>query len=135
MRVWPGQPYPLGATWDGVGVNFALFSEHASAVELCLFNDAGDAEESVKIRLTERTDQVWHCYLPDARPGQYYGFRVHGPYEPQNGHRFNPSKLLIDPYAKAITGAILWSNDLFAYKVTATLNDLDPDYDNSAGGV
>ncbi|MEO8620035.1 MAG: glycogen debranching protein GlgX [bacterium] len=135
MRIWPGRPYPLGATWDGVGVNFALFSEHANAVELCLFHDADDTEESVKIRLVERTDQVWHCYLPDARPGQYYGYRVHGPYEPQNGYRFNPAKLLIDPYAKAITGAIPWSNDLFAYKVTATLNDLDPDYDNSAGGV
>ncbi len=135
MRVWPGRPYPLGATWDGTGVNFALFSEHANAVELCLFNDAGDAEESAKIRLTERTDQVWHCFLPDARPGEFYGYRVHGPYEPQRGLRFNPAKLLIDPYAKAITGAILWSNDLFAYQVGETLDDLEPDPDNSAGGV
>jgi isoamylase len=135
LRVWPGRPYPLGATWDGTGVNFALFSEHATGVELCLFNDDGDVEESVKIQLTERTDQVWHCYLPDARPGQYYGYRVHGPYEPLKGHRFNPAKLLIDPYAKAITGAIQWSNDLFAYKVDGKMEDLEPDPDNSAGGV
>ena len=135
MRVWPGRPYPLGATWDGIGVNFALFTEHATAVELCLFHDEGDAVESAKLRLTERTDQVWHCYIPDVRPGQFYGYRVHGPYEPQLGHRFNAAKLLIDPYAKAITGAIKWSNDLFAYKVGETLDDMEPDPDNSAGGV
>jgi isoamylase len=114
MRVWPGRPYPLGATWDGTGVNFALFSEHATGVELCLFREPDDADEAAKIQIKERTDQVWHCYLPDARPGQYYGYRVHGPYAPLEGHRFNPAKLLIDPYAKAITGAIKWSNDLFA---------------------
>ncbi|MEP6730852.1 MAG: glycogen debranching protein GlgX [bacterium] len=134
-RIWPGRPYPLGATWDGIGVNFALFSEHASGVELCLFREEGDTEEAAKIQMTERTDQVWHCYLPDARPGQYYGYRVHGPYAPELGHRFNSAKLLIDPYAKAITGAIKWSNDLFAYKVGPTLDDLEPDLDNSAGGV
>ncbi len=135
LRIWPGRPYPLGATWDGAGVNFALFSENATGVELCLFRDPGDTEEAAKIRLRERTDQVWHCYLPDARPGQYYGYRVHGPYEPRDGHRFNPAKLLIDPYAKAITGAIKWSNDLFAYKVGDPKADLVPDPDNSAGGV
>ena len=135
LRVWPGRPYPLGATWDGTGVNFALFSEHAIGVELCLFDHEDDVQESAKIQLTERTDQVWHCYLPDARPGQYYGYRVHGPYEPLKGHRFNPAKLLLDPYAKAITGAIHWSNDLFAYKVDGTNEDLEPDPDNSAGGV
>jgi isoamylase len=135
MRVWPGRPYPLGATWDGTGVNFALFSEHATGVELCLFNNAGDTAESAKIWIGERTDQVWHCYLPDARPGQYYGYRVHGPYAPLQGHRFNPAKLLIDPYAKAITGAIKWSNDLFAYRVGSAQEDLEPDPDNSAGGV
>ena len=135
MRIWPGRPYPLGATWDGTGVNFALFTEHATGVELCLFAHEGDTNEAAKIQLTERTDQVWHCYLPDARPGQYYGYRVHGPYEPLKGHRFNAAKLLIDPYAKAITGAIQWSNDLFAYKVGSTLDDLEPDPDNSAGGV
>ncbi len=135
MRIWPGRPYPLGATWDGTGVNFALFSENATGVELCLFQKPDDTGEATKITLTERTDQVWHCYLPDARPGQYYGYRVHGPYAPADGHRFNPAKLLIDPYAKAITGAIKWSNDLFAYKVGSTKEDLDPDPDNSAGGV
>ena len=101
MRVWPGRPYPLGATWDGTGVNFALFSEHATGVELCLFRQPDDSAEVARIQLTERTDQVWHCYVPDARPGQYYGYRVHGPYAPEQGHRFNPAKLLIDPYAKA----------------------------------
>jgi isoamylase len=135
MRVWPGRPYPLGATWDGAGVNFALFSEHATGVELCLFREENDTAEAATIQLTERTDQVWHCYLPDARPGQYYGYRVHGPYAPEQGHRFNPTKLLIDPYAKAITGAIKWSNDLFAYKVGSPTEDLEPDPDNSAGGV
>ncbi len=135
MRVWPGRPYPLGASWDGAGVNFALFSEHATGVELCLFRNPDDADEAARITLTERTDQVWHCYLPDARPGQFYGYRVHGPYAPADGHRFNAAKLLIDPYAKAITGAIKWSNDLFAYTVGSGTEDLDPDPDNSAGGV
>jgi glycogen operon protein len=135
MRVWPGRPYPLGASWDGTGVNFALFSEHATGVELCLFRGPDDTVEAARIPLTERTDQVWHCYLPDARPGQYYGYRVHGPYAPEEGHRFNPAKLLIDPYAKAITGAIKWSNDLFAYRVGSAREDLDPDPDNSAAGV
>jgi isoamylase len=135
MRVWPGQPYPLGATWDGQGVNFALFSENATGVELCLFANHDDTVESDKIMLRERTDQVWHCYLPDVRPGQFYGYRVHGPYDPNSGNRFNPNKLLIDPYAKAITGAIKWSNRLFAYKVGEPNADLEPDPDNSAGGV
>jgi len=135
MRVWPGQPYPLGAIWDGQGVNFAIFSENATAVELCLFNHQDDAVESHKIPVRERTDQVWHCYLPDVRPGQFYGYRVHGPYDPNNGNRFNPAKLLIDPYAKAITGTIRWSNALFAYKVGSPNEDLEPDPNNSAGGV
>ena len=135
MRIWPGRPHPLGATWDGTGVNFALFTEHATAVELCLFREPHDTREAARIQLTERTDQVWHCYLPDSRPGQYYGYRVHGPYEPTRGLRFNPAKLLIDPYAKAITGAIKWSNDLFAYKVGGKGEDLVPDLDNSAGGL
>ena len=135
MRVWPGQPYPLGATWDGQGVNFAIFSESATAVDLCLFTRAEDAVEWDKISLRERTDQVWHCYLPDVRPGQFYGYRVHGPYNPSAGLRFNPAKLLVDPYAKAITGSIQWSSALFAYKVDAPMEDLEPDPDNSAGGV
>ena len=135
MRVWPGQPYPLGATWDGEGVNFALFSEHATGVELCLFANPDDAQESNKIRFQELTDHVWHAYLPDVRPGQFYGYRVHGPYKPEEGHRFNPNILLIDPYAKAITGRIKWSNALFAYKVGGEKQDLEMSTDNSAGGV
>src|SRR5919205_906898 len=126
MRVWPGQPYPLGATWNGEGVNFALFSEHATGVELCLFDNPDDGIESAKIQVAERTDQVWHCYVPDLRPGQYYGYRVHGPYKPEEGHRFNPAKLLLDPYAKAITGPIKWSNAVFAYKVGGK-EDFEPE--------
>ena len=135
LRVWPGRPYPLGATWDGVGVNFAIFSQHAERIELCLFDAEGDTIESANIRLTERTDQVWHCYMPDARPGQCYGYRVHGPYAPEQGQRFNASKLLIDPYARALTGPFEWSNDLFAFNTESPRADLDPNFTNSAGGV
>jgi isoamylase len=135
MRVWPGQPYPLGATWDGAGVNFALFSENATGVELCLFDGPDDGIEREKITLRERTDQVWHCYLPDLRPGRFYGFRVHGPYEPDAGHRFNPAKLLLDPYAKAITGNIKWSDALFAYRIGEQKEDLEPTSDNDASRV
>jgi glycogen operon protein len=135
MRVWPGRPYPAGATWDGEGVNFALFSEEATAVELCLFDGPEDGIERDKIQITERTDQVWHCYLPDVRPGQYYGFRIHGPYDPAKGQRFNPAKLLIDPYAKAITGSIKWSNALFAYEVGGQKEDFQPTTDNDAAGL
>lgn len=104
MRAWKGKPYPLGATWDGMGVNFAIFSASASGAELCLFGGAEDSDENVRIQLRERTNQVWHCFLPDVRPGQLYGWRLSGPYAPDEGHRFNPAKLLIDPYARAITG-------------------------------
>jgi len=135
MRVWPGRPYPLGATWDGEGVNFALFSEEATGVELCLFDGPDDGVERQKVQMAERTDQVWHCYLPDIRPGQYYGYRVHGPYDPAKGQRFNPAKLLIDPYAKAITGEIKWSNSLFAYKVGGPNEDFEPTPDNDAAGI
>src|SRR5919205_3148768 len=135
MRVWPGQPYPRGATWDGEGVNFALFSENATGVELCLFDAPDAATETHKIRMRERTDQVWHCYLPDVRPGQLYGYRVHGPYEPARGHRFNPANLLIDPYAKAVSGTIKWSDALFAYKVGGRREDLEPVTDDSAAGI
>src|SRR5262245_35085978 len=100
-RVWPGKPHPLGATWDGKGVNFALFSANAEKVELCLF-DAKGVRELDRIALPEFTDQVWHGYLPDATPGALYGYRVYGPYDPRKGHRFNANKLLIDPYAKAL---------------------------------
>ena len=96
-RVWSGNPYPLGATWDGSGVNFALFSENATQVELCLFDSAEAKAESVRIALASVTNQVWHCYLPDARPGQLYGYRVHGPDAPHEGHRFKPHKILLIP--------------------------------------
>jgi isoamylase len=101
LRVWPGKPFPLGATWDGDGTNFSLFSEHAERVELCLYGD-----DERRIEVGERTAFNWHCYLPGVGPGTRYGFRVHGPYDPERGQRFNPAKLLIDPYAKAIEGPI-----------------------------
>src|SRR5436309_9042860 len=106
-NIGEGMPFPLGATWDGLGVNFALFSAHATKVELCLF-DADGTTELERIELPEYTDEVWHGYLPQARPGTTYGYRVHGPYEPAAGHRFNPNKLLIDPYAKQLVGEIKW---------------------------
>ncbi len=107
-EVWPGEPYPLGATWDGGGTNFSVFSEHAEWVELCLFDDE---DNETSIEMTERRAQNWHCYLPDVGPGQRYGYRVHGPYAPLEGHRFNPAKLLIDPYAKAIDGTVNWATE------------------------
>jgi glycogen operon protein len=128
MRVWPGAPYPLGATWDGVGVNFAIFSEHATRVELCLFDSIADDSESVTIPLVEHTDMVWHGYLPDVRPGQLYGFRVHGPYAPHMGYRFNPHKLVMDPYAKVIGRAMRWHESLFGFRTgldDTTFDDRD----------
>ncbi|MGC4031526.1 MAG: glycogen debranching protein GlgX [Tepidisphaeraceae bacterium] len=116
-RVWPGRPYPLGATFDGAGVNFAIFSEHATKVELCLFDSIDSTKESQRIELKEQTDLVWHGYLPDCEPGQLYGYRVYGPYEPSAGHRFNPNKVLLDPYAKAIGRYVTWDDSLFGYKV------------------
>ena len=104
VKVWLGYPYPLGATWLGNGVNFAIFSESAASVDLCLFDSPDARQENIRIPMTEHTDQVWHIFLPDVRPGQLYGFRVFGPYDPERGLRFNSSKLLIDPYAKAICG-------------------------------
>ena len=132
MRVWTGHPYPLGATWDGVGVNFALFSEHATAVELCLFDSPYAGRESIRIPLVERTDQVWHGYLPDVRPGQLYGYRVYGPYEPAQGHRFNPHKLVVDPYAKAMGRSLRWHDSVFGYNVSGTTDDLTFDTRDSA---
>ena len=116
MDIWPGRAYPLGATFDGAGVNFALFSEVATRVELCLIDEAG-AEE--RLELTEVDGYVWHGYVPNLQPGQQYGYRVHGPYEPTNGHRCNPNKLLLDPYAKAITGQLTGDESLFAYRFMA----------------
>jgi isoamylase len=132
MRIWPGRPYPLGATWDGRGVNFALYSENATKVELCLFDSPEDAAESVRIPLAEQTDMVWHIYLPDARPGQLYGYRVYGPYEPEHGHRFNPNKVLLDPYAKAIGRLPNWTDALHGYIIGDEQHDLSFSPLNSA---
>lgn len=132
LQVWPGEPYPLGATWDGKGVNFALFTEYAESVELCLFNDQDADKELHKIKLVEKTNQVWHSYLPGIKPGQLYGYRVHGPYEPQNGHRFNSNKLLLDPYTKAIAGNIKWHDSLFGYILNNEAQDASFDERDSA---
>ncbi|MGH2380652.1 MAG: glycogen debranching enzyme, partial [Candidatus Limnocylindria bacterium] len=123
LRVWRGKPYPLGATWDGSGVNFAIFSENAEQVDLCLYDADGGNEQL--IRLNEQTDLVWHCYLPDVRPGQRYGYRMHGAYDPPAGHRFNSAKLLIDPYAKRIDGAVRWDDALFGYRIGADEDEAD----------
>src|SRR5436190_11028812 len=111
-----GLPYPKGATWDGKGVNFALFSAHATKVELCLF-DSGGTKETARIELPEYRDEIWHGFVPDIGPGTFYGFRVHGPYKPDEGHRFNPNKLLLDPYARATIGELKWDPAVFGYKL------------------
>jgi isoamylase len=135
MSIWPGKPYPLGATWDGEGVNFAIFSEHATRVDLCLFDPNDPNREVGRYRLPEYTDHVYHGYLPGLQPGQLYGYRVHGPYEPENGHRFNPNKLLIDPYAKAVDGRINWSDAQFGYTIGNPAGDLVMDERDSAAGM
>lgn len=118
---YPGKPYPLGATWDGKGVNFALYANYATGVELCLFDDNN---QEIKIEISERTHYIWHVYLPNISHGQFYGYRVHGPYEPQSGLRFNPNKLLIDPYAKSITGPVNWHNSVFGFDLDDEAKDL-----------
>jgi isoamylase len=130
-RVWPGRPHPLGATWDGSGTNFALFTAHAERVELCLFDDDGEAEIE-RIVLPEYTHEIWHAYLPDVRPGQLYGYRVYGPYAPERGHRFNHHKLLLDPYARAVAGTLRWDDALFGYVVGDPAKDLSFDERDSA---
>jgi isoamylase len=135
MKSRPGVPYPLGATWDGGGVNFALFSENATGVELCLFDDRDGNAEVARLPLQEQTDLVWHVYVPGLRPGQRYGYRVHGPYEPDRGHRFNPAKLLMDPYAKALDGAVQWSDVIFGYTLGHPDGDLVKDDRDSAHAV
>ena len=132
-RIWPGSPYPLGATWDGIGVNFALFSAAATKVELCLFDSADAPRESQRFVLPEQTDMVWHGYLPDVRPAQLYGYRVHGPYEPTRGHRCNPNKVLLDPYAKAIGRNVRWDDSLFGYPLGNS--DLERDERDSAASA
>ena len=132
--VWPGAPVPRGATWDGEGVNFALFSEYATRVELCLFDRTGRREVQ-RIELREQTDLIWHCYLPEARPGLLYGYRVHGPYDPARGHRFNPNKLLLEPYAKDIVGQLRWSDAHFGYRIGHRNQDLSFDRRDNATGM
>ena len=117
MTIYPGDPYPLGSYWDGKGVNFALYSHNAEGVELCLFNKALGEKETDKIKFTERTHDIWHAYIPGIKPGQLYGYRVSGPYDPSNGHRFNPAKVLLDPYSKAICGNLEWDDTLFGYEI------------------
>ncbi len=134
-EVWPGRPFPLGATWDGGGTNFSLFSEHAERVQLCLFDEDGD-ETPIEVR--ERRALNWHCYLPGVGPGQRYGYRVYGPYAPAEGHRFNPAKLLIDPYAKAIEGKVDWAHDanVLPYVPDGTPDDdLELDDEDDAAAV
>jgi glycogen operon protein len=133
-NVWPGVPYPLGASWDGLGVNFALFSANATRVELCLFDSPDASHESLRITLPEQTAKVWHGYLPDIRPGQLYGYRVHGAYDPSAGHRFNPNKVVLDPYAKAMGRRVQWGNyEMFGYEVGHEHADLSYDSrDNAA---
>ena len=135
IKTWLGYPYPLGATWLGNGVNFALFSEHATSVDLCLFDSMEAPEENVRIPVTEHTDQVWHIFLPEVRPGQLYGYRVSGPYEPEIGIRFNSSKLLLDPYAKAIAGRVEWGDEMFGYVVGGEKEDLTRDFRDDAWGM
>jgi isoamylase len=132
--VWPGQAYPRGATWDGEGVNFSLFSAHAEKVELCIFDGTG-RHEIQRINIRERTDGNWHAYLPEARPGLLYGYRVHGPYDPERGQRFNPHKLLIEPYAKHLQGPLIWSDAHFGYRPGHAKADLSFDRRDSAAGT
>jgi len=130
-RLEPGSAFPLGASFDGLGVNFAVFSAHATRIELCLYDPTG-RREIARFELPEWTDEVWHGYLPYARPGLLYGFRAHGPYEPEQGHRFNPNKLLLDPYAKGLSGSVKWTDALFGYRVNSARADLSFDRRDSA---
>ena len=132
VKTWPGKPYPLGATWLGNGVNFAIFSEHATGIELCLFDNIDAPHENARVPLREQTGQVWHVFLPEVRPGQLYGYRVAGPYQPNRGLRFNDSKLLLDPYAKSIAGQINWSDEMFSYVVGDKEEDLARDFRDNA---
>ncbi len=135
VKVWLGYPYPLGATWMGNGVNFAIFSEAATSVDLCLFDSPDARQENIRIPMTEHTDQVWHIFLPDVRPEQLYGFRVFGPYDPERGLRFNSSKLLIDPYARAVSGRINWSDEMQGYVIGNPSEDLARDFRDDAWGM
>lgn len=129
FQVWQGRPHPLGATVTPEGINFALFSENATGVDLCLFDNPHAPTETIRVRVIEQTTHVWHCFVPGLKSGQLYGYRVHGPFQARHGHRFNPAKLLLDPYAKAITGNINWSDEMFGYVQDCSEDDvlkLDP---------
>ena len=134
MRLSAGTSSRLGASWDGRGTNFALFSANAQKVELCLFDGQG-RRELERIELPERSEDVWHAYLNDVSPGQLYGYRVHGPYEPEHGHRFNANKLLLDPYARRIAGRLVWSDAHFAYRTGSAREDLSFDRRDNARGM
>jgi glycogen operon protein len=133
-RLDSGKPFPLGATWDGLGVNFAVFSGNAEKMELCIFDNAGK-REIARYALPEYTNEVWHGYLPHASPGLTYGYRAYGPYDPANGHRFNPAKLLIDPYAKSLCGQLRWTDAVFGYRINSPRGDLSLDRRDSAGAM
>ncbi|MGH8247471.1 MAG: glycogen debranching protein GlgX, partial [Gammaproteobacteria bacterium] len=134
--MWPGKSSPLGATWTGDGVNFALFSEHAERVHLCLFAAPRDAVAARALLLNQKTRHVWHCFLPDCRPGQLYGYRVEGPYDPARGKRFNPARLLLDPYARAITGKVDWSlGSALAYDPASPHGDFARDDSDDAAAM
>lgn len=135
IKVWPGTPYPLGATWQGNGVNFAVFSENATGVDVCLFDSPGAETENVRIRMTEHTDQIWHVFLPEIKPGQCYGYRVYGPYDPVSGRRFNASKLLLDPYSKAVSGDLEWGPEMYAYDLGGEDGDLTRNHSDDAPGM
>jgi len=132
-RIKEGLPYSLGATWNGKGTNFAIFSANATKAEVCLFDEHGERELE-RIELPEYTDEIWHGYLPEVHPGMIYGYRMHGPYEPEAGHRFNPHKLLIDPYARGHFGDLTWDPAVFGYKME-TADDLSFDERDSASFV
>ena len=134
MRLSAGTSSRLGASWDGRGTNFALFSANAQKVELCLFDSQG-RRELERIELPERSEDVWHGYLNDVSPGQLYGYRVHGPYEPEHGHRFNANKLLLDPYARRLAGRLVWSDAHFAYRTGSAREDLSFDRRDNARGM
>src|SRR6266550_4705346 len=133
-RLAPGSPFPLGASWDGLGTNFAVFSAHAERIDLCLFDPSGKRQIAA-FTLPECTDEVWHGYLPNAQTGLLYGYRAYGPYEPQRGYRFNSNKLLLDPYARRIAGELKWSDALFGYRVDSPRADLTIDRRDSAPGM
>ena len=135
LQIWQGRPSPLGATVTKDGVNFALFSENATGVDLCLIDDPAAPAETLRIRMLEKTNHVWHCFLPGLKAGQLYGYRVHGPYEPERGHRFNAHKLLLDPYARRLAGRLVWSDAHFGYRTGSVREDLSFDRRDNARGM